>query len=357
MDLQGFLAQMVAAGIDRCILEATSHGLAQHRVAACEFDIGIVTNITHEHLDFHGSYQAYREAKGLLFKDLGSSPLKPSFGTKAAVLNCDDESYRYLKDITTVETIGYGSSQSADVRFLELITSSDGIHFQICDRQGERPVSSPLLGGFNAYNLIAAYSAAVYGFDLDPNFVVGAIQKFRGVPGRMERFSLGQRFTAIVDFAHTPNALKRALEASRNLCQGRIICVFGSAGLRDREKRQLMAKVSTEFADLTVLTAEDPRTESLAGILEEMAEGAIAAGGKEGETFWRIEDRGEAIRFGVRLAEDTDLVIICGKGHEQSMCFGTTEHPWDDRIAMQAALSELLEIEGPAMPWLPTRGS
>jgi UDP-N-acetylmuramoyl-L-alanyl-D-glutamate--2,6-diaminopimelate ligase len=183
----------------------------------------------------------------------------------------------------------------------------------------------------------------------------------------MERIDLGQNFTAIVDFAHTPNALKSALEAAREMSSrsggqlpaatgaARVISVFGSAGLRDKAKRRMMAEISAELADLTVLTAEDPRTESLDGILEEMAEGARSRGGREGETFWRVPDRGEAIRFALSLARGGDILLSCGKGHEQSMCFGAREHLWDDRTAMRAALSEMLGIEGPGMPYLPTQ--
>jgi UDP-N-acetylmuramoyl-L-alanyl-D-glutamate--2,6-diaminopimelate ligase len=192
----------------------------------------------------------------------------------------------------------------------------------------------------------------------------------------MERIELGQGFRAIVDFAHTPNALRRALSAGRKLADvgsalqgsalqssalqsrakaGRVIAVFGSAGLRDREKRALMAEVSAELADLTILTAEDPRTEALEEILEEMADGARRGGGVEGQTFWRIPDRGEALRFAVRLARPGDVVLACGKGHEQSMCFGETEYRWDDRTALRAALSEQMGLPGLEMPYLPTR--
>jgi UDP-N-acetylmuramoyl-L-alanyl-D-glutamate--2,6-diaminopimelate ligase len=135
----------------------------------------------------------------------------------------------------------------------------------------------------------------------------------------------------------------------------RVIAIFGSAGLRDKEKRRMMAEVSAELADVSILTAEDPRTESLDAILEEMAAGARSRGGREGETFFRVPDRGEAIRLGVRLAAPGDIVLACGKGHEQSMCFGEIEYPWDDRIAMRATLAELLGVEGPAMPYLPTQ--
>jgi UDP-N-acetylmuramoyl-L-alanyl-D-glutamate--2,6-diaminopimelate ligase len=170
-----------------------------------------------------------------------------------------------------------------------------------------------------------------------------------------------------VDFAHTPNALRRALETARGMLRAsaerplnasaqptRVIAVFGSAGLRDIEKRRLMAETAAELADLTVLTAEDPRTESLDDILEMMAYGARSRGGVEGVTFFRVPDRGEALRFAVRLAQPGDIVLACGKGHEQSMCFGVTEYPWDDRTALHAALAELLGVPGPAMPKLPT---
>ncbi|MFO3797145.1 MAG: glutamate ligase domain-containing protein, partial [Anaerolineales bacterium] len=187
-----------------------------------------------------------------------------------------------------------------------------------------------------------------------PEIAARGIAALQSVPGRMERIDLGQDFIAIVDFAHTPNALKVALETARQMTNGRVIAIFGSAGLRDRQKRRMMAEVSARLADITILTAEDPRTESLEAILEEMAAGARTQGGIEGQTFYRVADRGEAIRFGVQMARPGDLVIACGKGHEQSMCFGEIEYPWDDRVAMRAALAERLGRPGPAMPLLPT---
>ena len=169
----------------------------------------------------------------------------------------------------------------------------------------------------------------------------------------MERIDEGQNFIAMVDFAHTPNALKRALEAGRQMLQpgNRLIAVFGSAGLRDVEKRRLMAQTSAQLADMTILTAEDPRTESLADILAMMASGCRAQGGIEGQTFFCVPDRGEAIFRACQMAAPGDLVMACGKGHEQSMCFGTIEHPWDDREAMRAAL------RGAPLATLPTATS
>ena len=216
------------------------------------------------------------------------------------------------------------------------------------------PVHCPIPGLFNVSNSLAAFCAAVLGLGIAPEVAARGISALSGVPGRMEEIDLGQDFTAIVDFAHTPNALKVALDAVRPMTQGRVIAVFGSAGLRDREKRRMMADVSVRSADITILTAEDPRIESLDDILAEMAGAAVAAGGVEGQTFFRVPDRGDAIRRGVSMAKPGDLVIACGKGHEQSICFGTVEYPWDDRIAMRAALGELLGKNAPQMPNLPT---
>lgn len=170
------------------------------------------------------------------------------------------------------------------------------------------------------------------------------------IPGRMERIEAGQDFLAIVDFAHTPNALQRVLTTSAHMARtmaeenGRLIVVFGCAGLRDREKRTMMGRIAGELADLVVITAEDPRTESLDEIMAESAAAATAAGKREGVDLWRVPDRGEAILLACQMARTGDVVIACGKGHEQSMCFGTTEYPWDDREAMRRALhGEMLD--------------
>jgi UDP-N-acetylmuramoyl-L-alanyl-D-glutamate--2,6-diaminopimelate ligase len=170
----------------------------------------------------------------------------------------------------------------------------------------------------------------------------------------MERIAVGQPFLVIVDFAHTPNALKRAIEAARGMTHGKIITVFGSAGRRDVEKRRMMAEISEQYANLTVLTAEDPRQEPLEEILAMMADGCRKHGGKEGVTFWRIPDRGRAIFHALTLAGEHDLVLVCGKGHEQSMCFGTTEYEWDDRDATKAALKAFLEKSDMVDLGLPT---
>ena len=364
-DVQRYLARMVEAGLTHVVLETTSHGWAQYRVDACEFDIGVVTNITHEHLDEHGSYENYRAAKSRLFSSLEITSDKPQGNPRLGVLNRDDlQSFDFLNALINVRKLNYGLSPQADVRAVDVSFSPSGIQFTAKSKDFSVPVSSRLVGAYNVSNCLAALTATLYGLKLKPETAAQGIASLEGIPGRMERIDLGQNFTAIVDFAHTPNALKVSLEAAREMLvskgevkgeRGHVIVVFGSAGLRDKAKRRMMAEVSAELADLTILTAEDPRTESLEAILEEMADGARSRGGREGETFWRVPDRGKAIRFALSLAREGDIVLSCGKGHEQSMCFGAREHLWDDRTAMRAALSELLGIEGPKMPYLPTQ--
>ena len=354
-EVQLYLSKMVDAGLTHVVLETTSHGWAQYRVDACEFDIGVITNITHEHLDQHGSFENYRAAKARLFTSLERTLNKKQGNPRLGIINRDDVSFNYLNDFIQVNKASYGLGASADLRAGNIEFNRTGIKFTAVHKDFRVDISSRLVGKYNISNCLAAIAATVIGIGVEPLIAAKGISELNNISGRMERFDLGQTFTAIVDFAHTPNALKVTLEAARQMTDGRVISVIGSAGLRDRDKRRMMAETSVEMANFTVLTAEDPRTESLDGILEEMAVGARSKGGREGETFWRVPDRGAAIRVALRLARPGDIVISCGKGHEQSMCFGVIEYPWDDRIAMRAALSELMGIEGPKMPYLPTK--
>jgi UDP-N-acetylmuramoyl-L-alanyl-D-glutamate--2,6-diaminopimelate ligase len=306
-------------------------------------------------MDEHGNYENYRAAKARLFSSLALTKEKLQGNPRLGVINRDDRSFEFLNAFVKTKKISYGLQDSADVRALDVSYDPSGIEFTATSSDFRVGIKSNLVGAYNVSNCLAALAASVYGLGIDSEIAAHGIASLDGIPGRMEKIDLGQNFTAIVDFAHTPNALKVALEAGRKMTKGRVISVFGSAGLRDKEKRRMMAETSIKLADLSVLTAEDPRTESLDGILEEMAAGAMSKGGREGETFWRVADRGEAIKFAIRLAKEGDIVLSCGKGHEQSMCFGKTEYLWDDRTAMRAALAEFLGINGPQMPYLPSQ--
>jgi UDP-N-acetylmuramoyl-L-alanyl-D-glutamate--2,6-diaminopimelate ligase len=344
-EVQMYLWRMVNAGLTHCVLETTSHGLAQGRVRGVDYDVAVLTNVTHEHLDEHGTFESYRAAKGLLFKNLGESFRKPGI-QKWAIVNLDDPSAHYFLAFPADVHVAYGIDResqihadiSARANFEPQITHM-AIRTHLSKVDVPLLVKTPLVGAFNVQNILAAVGAA-YAVGCSQDAIRTGIEKVPPIPGRMERIDEGQDFLAIVDFAHTPNALRRALEAARLMIlpEQRVIAVFGSAGLRDREKRRLMAEVSAELADISVFTAEDPRTESLDAILRVMANAAISKGGIEGQTFHRVRDRGAALAFACSLARPGDLVMACGKGHEQSMAFGTIEYPWDDREALRAAL-------------------
>ncbi len=340
-DVQRYLAQMVSSGADTCLLETTSHGLAQHRVAACDFDVAVVTNITHEHLDIHGSLEAYRAAKARLFTGLAAAA--PKGIPKTAILNCDDWSFEYLKAKLApggVRWLGYSLAghPEAAITAHNAVCRPDKTTLTICGPGYQFEAETALVGDYNISNCLAATAAAINGLGVTPEAARRGIAALPGVPGRMERINEGQPFTAIVDFAHTPNSLRRALAAARGLTNGRVMAVFGCAGLRDVQKRTLMGQIAAELADYTIITAEDPRTEDLDQVMAATAQAMLAAGGVEGQTFERLPDRGRAIFKATQLARPGDLVLALGKGHEQSMCFGTVEYPWDDRHAMRHAL-------------------
>jgi UDP-N-acetylmuramoyl-L-alanyl-D-glutamate--2,6-diaminopimelate ligase len=347
-EVQMYLRRMVNAGLTHCVLETTSHGLAQGRVRGVDYDVAVLTNVTHEHLDEHGSFENYRAAKGLMFQNLSESFRKEGV-QKWAIVNLDDPNAEYFLSFPADHHITYGINQYSQIHAdisakatYEPKTTQVSIRMKRMNQsQSDAPLvtATPLVGAFNVQNILAA-TAATYALDCPEEAILRGIKTVPPVPGRMERIDEGQDFLAIVDFAHTPNALRRALEAARTMIPAdrRVIAVFGSAGLRDREKRRLMAEVSAELADISVFTAEDPRMESLDAILQVMADAAISKGGVEGQTFYRVRDRGAALAFACSLARPADILIACGKGHEQSMAFGTIEYPWDDREAMRAAL-------------------
>ena len=339
-EIQAYLSQMVHAGVEYAVLESTSHGLAQQRVAACEFDVAVVTNITHDHLDYHGTYEAYREAKATLFRALDTSLRKPNV-PKVAVLNEDDRSScSYLRAIPAELRIGYGLYHPADVTATQVQGSPSGLTFTAHVQGTEIPITSPLVGRFNVYNILAAVSVA-HSQGIGAEAIRTGVAEVPGVRGRMERIDRGQPFTVIVDFAHTPNALENALSTARGLARREVTVVFGCAGLRDRAKRPWMGEIAGRLADNVVITAEDPRTESLDEITDQIAAGSLRSGRTDGRGVWRIAERSEAIAFALERAQPGDLVIVTGKGHEQSMCFGTTEYPWSDHEAVLEGLSRL----------------
>ncbi|MGI5916434.1 MAG: UDP-N-acetylmuramoyl-L-alanyl-D-glutamate--2,6-diaminopimelate ligase [Anaerolineae bacterium] len=339
-EVQHYLAEMVRAGMEYAVIEATSHGLAQHRVSACEFDVAVITNLTHEHLDYHGSFEAYREAKAMLFRSLEYAARKGET-PKIAVLNSDDEaSYEYLSPIPADERIIYGLRAPAMFTAQDIRVSQNGLSFTARLPEGPLPIVSKLMGRHNVYNILAALAVA-HAMGVDPETARRGVETMEVVLGRMDRVDRDQPFTVLVDFAHTPNALASVLRAGRELARGRVIVVFGCPGLRDRGKRGLMGEAAGRLADRVIVTTDDPRTEPLSDIMDEIEAGYRRTGrATEGE-LWRIPDRSEAIAAALKMAGPGDVVILAGKGHERTIAYERGEYPWSDYAVAAGILRDL----------------
>ncbi len=306
-DLQAFMRKMVDQGYTHLVLEVTSHGAYQHRTWGVTPTVAGVTNIAHEHLDYHLNYDNYVHAKSLILK---KAPI--------VVLNADDQSYYKLADRIPVDRTMITYSASATL-----------------PKKVSKAISNKFNESFNQQNARLVYAMSRAAHVEDKDFITG-IQSFSGISGRMEKISIKKPFEVVVDFAHTPQGLEAAMGAlrSRLTKKGRLIAVFGCAGLRDFKKRPLMGKIAADLADLSIFTAEDPRTEDVWSIIRQMKE-QLTTGH---DRIISIADRQEAINFAINsVAKKDDIVGIFGKGHETSMCFGTTEYPWSDQEAVKIA--------------------
>lgn len=327
LELQQLLARMVAASNDSVVMEATSHGLALGRTRNCRFDIGVITTVTSEHLEFHGTVEAYRAAKARLVEE-----------APVAILNADDASFAYFRARSRDRVITYAIDADADLRAGDLRADATGTRFHLESPRWHGEARIGLPGRFNVSNALAALSV-VEAMGLDLSHAVSALADSSGVPGRMERVHAGQPFALIVDYAHTEDALRKVLDILRPLTTARLIVLVGSAGERDPTKRAPMGRVAGGLADLVVVTDEDPRLESAREINEEIAEGARSVGAVDGERLWVIDDRREAIAHAVGIAGEGDVILLAGKGHESSMIYGTERRPWDDRAVAREALA------------------
>lgn len=339
--IQGYLAAMREAQVDVAVMEATSHGLALHRVDGCLFDVGVVTNITHEHLDFHGSVAAYRLAKGSLLSRVAESRRHGKLA--AVVLNVDDEGARSVMDMAdgcTLTTFGLNQEHSPAVTACDIQRATGGTAFTLVTPFGEVPVLLPMPGLYNVANALAASGACLtLGLRLDD--IAEGLNRLPSVPGRMQVIDEGQPYSVIVDYAHTPEALSVLLRDVRTSATGRVLVLFGSAGERDIAKRMAQGRIGVELADYAVFTSEDPRFEDPDEIIEQIAEGAIEFGGRRGVDFTCIEDRADAIRWVLGCATAGDVVVLAGKGHEHSMIYGTEKRPWDEAEQARSTLREM----------------
>ncbi len=342
-EVQRVLAQMADAGVESAVVETTSSGLELHRVWGVEYDIAVITNITSEHLEVHGTLENYWRAKAMLFEAVDPQHTKelPFETPRACVLNADDASFEYLKPFCRVPIVSYGIGGTADVRAEDVVLEASGTRFRVyLPDSRDFEVRTPLVARFNVSNCLAALAVG-YLHSIAPEVLAEALATFGGVPGRMERIDSGQPFTVVVDYAHTADSLAKVLDVLRPVTQGRLMAVFGSAGDRDRVKRPAMGAVSARLADFAVITDEDPREEDSASILREIAVGAEEAGAREGEQFVCVVGRREGIAEAFRRARPGDTVLLAGKGHEQSIVIGREKLPWDDRVVAREELATL----------------
>ena len=330
LDLPKLLHSMVEEKTEVGILEVTSHAIDQHRIHGLHFALGVFTNISHEHLDYHGTFEAYRHVKAKLIRQC-----------ETVVFNKDDESFSYLSASARKQGLdvkSYGFTNDADVWATSIKATGSKTECTLHLPNGTIALSTKLLGRYNIANMLAATTVA-YALGLSHRAIQTGLNYFPGIPGRLEGIPSNTHIDVIVDFAHTPNAFQQLLPEMRRLTAGKLIHVLGAAGERDASKRPIMGKRAQEYGNEVVLTAEDPRSESTEKISAEIAKGVMASGGIANKTFWMVPDRRAAIRFAIqKRARPGDLVLITGKGHERSMNIGGKELPWSDVDEARAAL-------------------
>ncbi|MDG0793272.1 UDP-N-acetylmuramoyl-L-alanyl-D-glutamate--2,6-diaminopimelate ligase [Cohnella ginsengisoli] len=336
LPLQRLLGAMAETGTERAVMEVSSHALEQGRTWGTRFRTAIFTNLTQDHLDYHVTMEAYADAKGLFFSrlgnDYGAGPEDRSF----AVLNADDPVSAKFAKLTAAEVVTYGIEQEADVSAQNVRISSRGTSFDVETFRGSKSVQLRMVGKFNVYNALASLTAALCeGIGLDA--AVASLEAVPGVPGRVEAVDEGQPYAVVVDYAHTPDGLDNVLRAVREIAEGRVICVFGCGGDRDRTKRPIMGKIAAALADVMLVTSDNPRSEDPLAILRDIEAGlkedAVDPGRYELEP-----DRGAAIHKAVEMAGPGDVVLIAGKGHETYQIIGDVTHDFDDRLTARDAI-------------------
>lgn len=327
--LNYILSKMVQENVDKVIMEVSSHALKQKRVDCIDYDIAVFTNLTSEHLDYHQSIQEYLDCKTKLFTDMDVS----RGAHRGGVINIDDPCGRYIVDKMGNGAVTYGIDSPADIRATDVALNKDGIAFSVSyDGENER-FSIPLLGRYNVYNALASISVG-YLLGLRLADIKQGLQKFGGVPGRLQRIECSQPFSIYVDYAHTEDALRQVLQTLRSIHDGRIVVVFGCGGDRDPLKRPVMGEIACKYADYSILTSDNPRSEDPMKII-----GAIEKG------FWKdaytvIPNRREAIQYGILQCKKDDVLLIAGKGHETYQIIGNSVFPFDDRQVAKSFLFE-----------------
>lgn len=335
--LQKLLKEMADSGCQYAVIETTSHSLAQHRTYGIDYHVAVFTNLTHDHLDYHKTFEDYKQAKGKLFAN------HPNL----SVVNIDDKNATYFWRMPADKKLTYGLAHRAHVTAKKIVhdstaTSSD---FTMITPAGEITISTTLPGRFNVYNILAAASVAI-GLGIGLPTIKTAVQKLKAVRGRMERIDAGQPFTVIVDYAHTPDSFEKIYETLRPATKGKIIHVFGATGDRDKTKRPIMGAIAGRNADVVIVTDEEPYTEDPAKIIAEVAAGVPRGASKDhpmekDTNFFTINDRREGIRRALQLARKGDVVLITGMGALTHRTVGTEHLPWKDQDVVKEELRKL----------------
>lgn len=332
--LQKTFAHMAAEDVETTVMEVSSHALDMGRVWGCDFNIAVFTNLTRDHLEYHQTMEDYLRAKSLLFSQLGNTYDRDNI--KAAVINGDDPHADILKKVTAAQTVTYGVHSDCDIYAQDMKLSEKGTQFSLQTPYGETPIELNLIGLFNVYNALAAAAAALLsGLTLEQ--VKASLETASGVPGRFERVEEGQTYTVIVDYAHTPDSLENVLATVQQFAKQRIFVVVGCGGDRDRSKRPMMAKIAVQYADVPVLTSDNPRSEEPGKIIKDMADGIEQA------HYISISDRAEAIRYAVAQAAASDIIVIAGKGHETYQVINDQVIDFDDREIARKAIRQRMK--------------
>ncbi|MGB9080195.1 MAG: UDP-N-acetylmuramoyl-L-alanyl-D-glutamate--2,6-diaminopimelate ligase [Desulfuromonadaceae bacterium] len=347
-ELQRAFRQLSDAGAQAFVMEVSSHALEQKRVDGCHFDVGVFSNLTRDHLDYHVTMESYLEAKSRLFTEL----LRPSQEKpyRRAAVNMDDPYGAEIARRSACPVITFGIKGECDVHPTEITSSVSGISATMVTPAGEFQFASRLLGRFNLSNILAAAAAGV-ALDLPLPAIRQGIENHTTVPGRMERVENGSGVTCLVDYAHTGDALENVLSTLKEIATGRIITLFGCGGDRDNGKRPIMGRIAAGMSDLAIVTSDNPRTEDPAGILMQIRAGITPlalreyrqdelGGGFTEKGFTVLENRHEAIRLAVTLARPGDILLLAGKGHEDYQIIGTVKQHFDDREEAAAAFAE-----------------
>ena len=333
LTLQKYFTKMVTAGVDTAIMEVSSHALHLGRVHGCQYDVTVFTNLTQDHLDYHKTMDNYRAAKSLLFSQLGNN-----YNTKRpryAILNVDDPATAEYIVASQAIVLTYGIDHDADLLARDIKTTSNGTIFTLIFNGNEYPVTMGLVGKFNVYNTLATIGATLAsGLELD--FILSAVKQLTGVPGRFELVNAGQDFNVIVDYAHTPDSLENVLKTIKDFTSGKIYCLIGCGGDRDKSKRPIMAKIASQLSDFPIFTSDNPRTETPAVILADMEAGVLV------KNYVTIVDRKDAIEYAVTQAQAGDVILIAGKGHENYQIIGDKVLDFDDKEMARIAIANRL---------------